>query len=88
MKFLLCLVLATAAGVAYFLSLFGTVKWAMRRESSATGSLMAVGFLLRYVLWALGVLALLKLEPLGAVLAIVGFTIGRVVVTRKVFSEA
>ena len=88
MKFLLCLVLATAAGVAYFLSLFRTVKWALRRGSSAAGGLMVVGFLLRYILWALVVLALLKLEPLGAVLAIVGFTIGRVVVTRKVFSEA
>ena len=85
MKFLLCLVLATAAGVAYFLSLFRTVKWALRRGSSATGSLMVVGFLLRYVLWALVVLALLKLEPLGAIAAIVGFTIGRVVVTRKVW---
>ncbi len=87
MKFLLCLILATAAGVAYFLSLSWAVKWTLRRESPAAGNLMVAGFLLRYVLWALVVLALLRLEPLGAVAAIAGFTIGRVAMTRKVFSE-
>jgi len=119
MRFLLCLLLATAAGVAYFLSLSLAVKWALRGKSPATGRpsgskialrglpnprlwpgsgdpgrakldlprLMVAGFLLRYVLWGLVVLALLKLEPLGgAVAAIVGFTIGRVVVTRLVLS--
>jgi len=87
MRFLLCLLLATAAGVAYFLSLSLTVKWSLRGKSPAIGKLMAAGFLLRYVLWGLVVLALLKLEPLGAVAAIAGFTIGRVVVIRKVLSE-
>ena len=87
MRFLLCLLVATAAGVAYFLSLSLTVKWSLRRKSPAIGKLMAAGFLLRYVLWGLVMLALLKLEPLGAVAAIAGFTIGRVVVIRKVLSE-
>jgi hypothetical protein len=87
MKFLLCLLLATAAGVAYFRCLSLAIKWALRRQSPGTGSLMVAGFLLRYVLWGLVVLALLKLEPLGAVAAIAGFTIGRVVVIRKVLSE-
>lgn len=88
MRFLLCLVLATAAGLAYFLSLSWAVKWTLRRKSPASGTLMLAGFLLRYVFWGLVVLLLLKLEPLGAVAAIVGFTIGRVVVIRKMFSEA
>ena len=87
MRFLLCLLLATAAGVAYFLSLSLTVKWALQGKSPATGRLIVAGFLIRYVLWGLVVLALLKLEPLGAVAAIAGFTIGRVVVIRKVLSE-
>ncbi len=87
MRFLLCLALATAAGLAYFLSLSWAVQRALQVKSPAIGILMVAGFMLRYVLWGLVVLALLKLEPLGAVAAIAGFIIGRVVVTRKMLSE-
>jgi len=87
-RFLLCLLLATIAALAYFFLLYRTVQWILRRNLPAAGNLMVAGFLLRYVLWGLVVLALLKLEPLGgAVAAIVGFTIGRVVVIRKALGE-
>ena len=87
MRFLLCLLLATAAGLAYFASLSWAVKWALRRKSPAAGSLMVAGFLLRYALWGLVILALLKLEPLGAVAAFLGFTIGRIVMTKKIRNQ-
>jgi|Deesub1362A_J573_1020465.scaffolds.fasta_scaffold63765_1 hypothetical protein len=83
MRFLICLILATLAGILYFRFLSWTIDRSLKRGSSRAQALLVAGFLLRYVAWGLILLALMKWEPYGAIAALLGFLIGRVIVTAS-----
>jgi F1F0 ATPase subunit 2 len=83
MRFLICLILATVAGVLYFRFLSWTIDRAMRKGSSKGQVLLVAGFLLRYIVFGLILVFLMKWEPYGAIAALLGFFIGRAIVTSR-----
>ena len=81
MRFLICLIVATMAGLLHFRLLSWTIDRALRKSSSGAQALMALSFLLRYIGWGVVLVVLIKWDPYGAIAAALGFLLGRVVVT-------
>ncbi len=81
MRFLICLIVATMAGLLHFRLLSWTIDRALRKSSSGAQALMALSFLLRYIGWGVVLVVLIKWDPYGAIAAALGFLIGMAMAT-------
>lgn len=88
MRFLLCLVLATGAGMLYFRFLAWNIEQAIKKDSTGARASLAAGFLLRFIGWGILLVALVKWEPYGAIAALLGFFIAWTTMTVRTFLRA